>query len=109
MVIGIIERSSATLYCTALLISEKGELFKHRKLMPTASERLIWGQGDGSTIPVIETAAGQIGAVICWENYMPFDLDPTGHYSRPDVFKLIVNEQERPSLTRLKGEDIKDF
>jgi len=72
IVIGVIERSGATLYCTALFISNEGELLaKHRKLMPTASERLIWGQGDGSTLPVVETAAGKVGAVICWENYMP--------------------------------------
>ncbi len=72
MVIGVIERSGATLFCTALFISNEGELLaKHRKVMPTASERLIWGQGDGSTLPVVETAAGRIGAAICWENYMP--------------------------------------
>jgi len=72
IVIGVIERSGATLYCTALFISNEGELLaKHRKLMPTASERLIWGQGDGSTMPVVETTAGKVGAVICWENYMP--------------------------------------
>jgi nitrilase len=70
-VIGIIERGGSTLYCTALFITQKGVVSKHRKLMPTASERLIWGQGDGSTIPVIETSAGRIGAAICWENYMP--------------------------------------
>jgi len=46
-------------------------LGKHRKLMPTASERLIWGFGDGSTLPVFETPLGRLGAVICWENYMP--------------------------------------
>ena len=46
-------------------------LGKHRKLMPTAMERLIWGFGDGSTLPVLETPLGRIGAVICWENYMP--------------------------------------
>ena len=72
IVIGVIERSNTTLYCTALFISESGELIaKHRKLMPTASERLIWGQGDGSTIPVVETPAGRVGAAICWENYIP--------------------------------------
>jgi nitrilase len=72
IVIGVIERNDATLYCTALFISNDGELLaKHRKLVPTASERLIWGQGDGSTMPVVETAAGKVGAVICWENYMP--------------------------------------
>lgn len=72
IVIGVIERGDATLYCTALFISNKGKLLaKHRKLMPTASERLIWGQGDGSTMPVVETPAGRAGAAICWENYMP--------------------------------------
>ena len=44
---------------------------KHRKLMPTASERLVWGYGDGSTMPVFATPLGKLGAVICWENYMP--------------------------------------
>ncbi|MFT5675690.1 MAG: nitrilase, partial [Paraglaciecola sp.] len=190
-------------YCTALFISQTGVINKHRKLMPTASERLIWGQGDGSTIPVIDTSAGRVGAAICWENYMPllrstmyakgmdiwcaptvddrdiwqasmrhiayegrnflvsacqyqgppvqgkvldktwpvdkplirggsvivspmgevlagplyneeglisaeidlddiikarYDLDPAGHYSRPDVFKLTVDERPRPPL-----------
>ena len=44
---------------------------KHRKVMPTAMERLVWGFGDGSTMPVLDTPLGRIGAVICWENYMP--------------------------------------
>jgi len=205
LVIGVIERSDATLYCTVVFISDEGEMLaKHRKLMPTASERLIWGQGDGSTIPVVETAAGRVGAAICWENYMPllrtamyakgldiwcaptvddrdiwqtsmshiayegrnflisacqylpppshdqckdqswpkekplirggsviispmgevlagpaynqeglifakidlddiikarYDMDPVGHYSRPDIFKLTVDETERPPVT----------
>jgi len=207
IVIGIIERGGSTLYCTALFITENGEVAKHRKLMPTASERLIWGQGDGSTIPVIETSAGKIGAAICWENYMPllrttmyakgieiwcaptvddrdiwqvsmqhiayegrnflvsacqyipppdnenqkdnscpidkpsirggsviispmgevlagplynqegvisaaidlddivkarYDMDTTGHYSRPDIFELHVDERKRPAVTPLK-------
>lgn len=207
IVIGVIERSGSTLFCTALFISNTGELLaKHRKLMPTASERLIWGQGDGSTISVVETAAGRVGAAICWENYMPllrtamyakgldiwcaptvddrdiwqtsmshiayegrsflvsacqyqpppsgaqqrdeawpenkplirggsvivspmgevlagplyneeglvvaeidlddiikarYDMDPVGHYSRPDIFKLSVDEQERPTVRKL--------
>ncbi|MGA9574877.1 MAG: carbon-nitrogen hydrolase family protein [Lysobacterales bacterium] len=207
IVIGVIERSNATLFCTALFISNKGELLaKHRKLMPTASERLIWGQGDGSTIPVVDTRAGRVGAAICWENYMPllrtamyakgieiwcaptvddrdiwqtsmsfiayegrnflvsacqyqpppsgtrhphenwpqdkplirggsviispmgevlagpiynqeslisaeidlddiikarYDMDPTGHYSRPDIFKLTIDEEERPPVSTL--------
>ena len=203
IVTGVIERDSATLYCTAVFISEQGELVaKHRKLMPTASERLIWGQGDGATLSAIDTSVGKIGAVICWENYMPlmrtamyakgldiwcaptvddreiwqsrmrhiayegrqflvsacqympkplegfeadrdwpedkplirggsvimspmgevlagplydqeglicakidlrniikarYDFDPTGHYSRPDVFQLLVDEREKPA------------
>lgn len=214
IVLGIIERSGTTLYCTALFITDKGEINKHRKLMPTASERLIWGQGDGSTIPIVETSAGRVGAAICWENYMPllrtamyakgleiwcaptvddrdiwqasmqhiayegrnflisacqyqapptkenhkdqtwpndkplirggsvivspmgeilagpiyneeglisaeidlndivkarYDMDPAGHYSRPDIFKLVVNEHERPPVTIIKNENLKEF
>ena len=72
LVVGVIERDGGTLYCTVLMLGPDGALLgKHRKLMPTASERLIWGQGDGSTLPVIETRVGKIGAAICWENYMP--------------------------------------
>jgi nitrilase len=71
-VVGVIERDGATLYCTVLYFDgDKGLVGKHRKLMPTAGERLIWGFGDGSTMPAFKTALGTIGAVICWENYMP--------------------------------------
>ena len=71
-VIGVIERDGGTLYCTVLYFDgEKGLVGKHRKLMPTAGERLIWGFGDGSTMPVFRTEFGTVGAVICWENYMP--------------------------------------
>ena len=72
LVIGVIERAGGTLYCTVLFLGPGGQLLgKHRKLMPTAMERLIWGFGDGSTMPVLDTSIGRIGAVICWENYMP--------------------------------------
>lgn len=71
LVIGVIERDGGTLYCTVLFFSPEGFLGKHRKLMPTASERLVWGFGDGSTLPVYDTSLGKLGAVICWENYMP--------------------------------------
>ncbi|PQZ24308.1 nitrilase [Ochrobactrum vermis] len=72
LVIGVIERDGGTLYCTVLFFSpEAGYLGKHRKLMPTGSERLVWGFGDGSTLPVFETDCGRVGSVICWENYMP--------------------------------------
>lgn len=71
MVIGVVERDGGTLYCTAVFFSPDGYLGKHRKLMPTAAERLVWGFGDGSTLPAFDTPVGRIGAVICWENYMP--------------------------------------
>src|SRR5215472_2404902 len=72
LVMGVIERERGTLYCCVLFFAPDGTfLGKHRKVMPTASERLIWGYGDGSTLPVFETPLGRVGAVICWENYMP--------------------------------------
>ena len=72
LVVGVIERDGGTLCCTALIFGPDGQLLgKHRKLMPTAMERVIWGSGDGSTIPVVTTTLGKIGSVICWENYMP--------------------------------------
>jgi nitrilase len=72
IVIGVVERDGGTLYCSGLLFTpDKGPIYKRRKLMPTASERLIWGQGDGSTVQVVDTEIGRIGIAICWENYMP--------------------------------------
>lgn len=72
LVVGVIERDGGTLFCTVLFFSPEGQLLgKHRKLMPTALERVIWGQGDGSTLSVFNTPLGKLGAVICWENYMP--------------------------------------
>ena len=76
LAIGIIERdtqlSKGTLFCTLLYFGPDGQIIgKHRKLKPTAAERLIWGEGDGSTLTVIDTEFGKIGGLICWENYMP--------------------------------------
>jgi len=72
LVAGVVERDGWTLYCTVVFIGPDGAyLGKHRKLMPTAAERLIWGRGDGSTLTVVNTGFGNIGAVICWENYVP--------------------------------------
>jgi nitrilase len=72
LVIGVVERAGRTLFCTALTFSPDGEMIgRHRKLMPTASERLLWGLGDGSTMTVADTPAGRVGTAICWENYMP--------------------------------------
>ncbi|MCB2253975.1 carbon-nitrogen hydrolase family protein [Pseudomonas chlororaphis] len=72
LVLGVIERAGSSLYCTALYFDpQHGLVGKHRKLMPTGTERLIWGKGDGSTLPVLDTQVGRVGAVICWENMMP--------------------------------------
>jgi nitrilase len=72
VVVGIIERDGGTLYCTAVYLGPQGQVLgKHRKLMPTALERLVWGFGDGSTLAAVDTPYGKLGAVICWENYMP--------------------------------------
>jgi nitrilase len=72
--IGINEKDAngSTLYNTQLYFSPDGELIaKHRKLMPTGGERLVWGMGDGSTLEVLETPFGRLGGLTCWENYMP--------------------------------------
>jgi len=72
VIMGAIERELGTCYCTALFFGPDGRLLgKHRKLMPTAMERMIWGFGDGSTLTVVDSPYGRIGSVICWENYMP--------------------------------------
>lgn len=70
--IGVIEKDAGTLYCTVIFLTPDGELAgKHRKTMPTAAERLCWGFSDGSTLDTIATPWGELGSVICWENYMP--------------------------------------
>ena len=74
LVVGVNERKlyGGTIYNTVLYFSPRGELAgRHRKLMPTGSERTVWGMGDGSTLPVIDTGLARIGGLTCWENYMP--------------------------------------
>jgi nitrilase len=74
LVIGVDEREphGTTVYNTTLYFGPDGALLgKHRKLMPTGSERTVWGMGDGSTLPVIDTPHGRLSGLTCWENYMP--------------------------------------
>jgi len=72
LAVGVIERDKGSLHCTVIFFGPDGAyLGKHRKLKPTGSERLIWSQGDGSTLTVVNTPYGTMGSVICWENYMP--------------------------------------
>ncbi len=75
-VVGVSERVATyrggTLYNTLLYFGPDGRLLgKHRKLKPTGSERLIWGEGDGSSLTAVQTPFGTVGGLICWENYMP--------------------------------------
>jgi nitrilase len=66
------EASNASLFNTLLYIDPDGKIMgKHRKLVPTGGERLVWSQGDGSTLGVFDTPIGKLGGLICWENYMP--------------------------------------
>jgi nitrilase len=71
--VGVVERDArGTLYCTLLYFGPDGALLgTHRKLKPTAAERLVWGEGDGSTLTAVATPYGTIGGLICWENLMP--------------------------------------
>jgi predicted amidohydrolase len=74
VVVGVDEREphGTTIYNTLLYFGPDGRLLnKHRKLMPTGSERTVWGMGDGSMLDVVPTELGRIGGLICWENYMP--------------------------------------
>jgi nitrilase len=72
LAVGVNERDGGTLYNTLLYFAPDGSLAgRHRKLVATGGERTIWGQGDGSTLPVFDTPFGRLGGLICWENYMP--------------------------------------
>jgi len=72
LAVGAVERDGGTLYCSVFFYGPDGtKLGKHRKLMPTALERVVWGFGDGSTVTVMDSPIGKFGSVICWENYMP--------------------------------------
>jgi nitrilase len=95
LVIGVVERAGGTLYCTVLFFAPDGSfLGNHRKIMPTASERLVWGFGDGSTMPVFDTPLGKLGAVICWENYLP--LMRAAMYAKGIEIYFELHMDERP-------------
>jgi nitrilase len=100
--VGVVERdtdfSTGTLFCTTLYFNPEGELLgKHRKLKPTGSERLIWGEGDGSTLTVLQTEIGRIGGLICWENYMP--LARTAMYAKGVEIYLAPTADARDTWT----------
>ena len=66
------ETSNASLYNSLLFIDENGSILgKHRKLIPTGGERLVWSQGEGNTLAAYDTSAGKIAGLVCWENFMP--------------------------------------
>ena len=74
LVVGVNEREEhgGTVFNTVLTFGPDGELLgRHRKLIPTHAERLVWGMGDGSDLNVLDTPAGRLASLICWENYMP--------------------------------------
>jgi nitrilase len=74
LVIGVTEtgESGGTLFCTLLYFGPDGQLLhRHRKIKPTAAERIIWGEGQGDDLLVLDTPSGRLGGLICWENYMP--------------------------------------
>jgi nitrilase len=72
LVMGLHEVDGGTLYNTMLYISDQGEILGlHRKLVPTYTERLVWGRGDGSTLTAVDTSVGRVGGLVCWEHWMP--------------------------------------
>nr|WP_290226073.1 Nit6803 family nitrilase [Trichocoleus desertorum] len=72
VVLGVNERDHGSLYNTQLIFDADGTLLlKRRKITPTYHERMVWGQGDGSGLRVVETAVGKLGALACWEHYNP--------------------------------------
>ena len=72
IVLGVNERDHGSLYNTQLIFDADGKLLlKRRKITPTFHERMIWGQGDGAGLRVVDTAVGRVGALACWEHYNP--------------------------------------
>lgn len=100
VVLGVIEkdphRCGGTLYCTTVYFGANGQyLGKHRKIKPTAAERYIWGEGDGSSVKTYQTPIGKLGGLICWENYMP--LARTMLYQQGVELYLAPTADARPA------------
>lgn len=73
--VSVTEKDGGSLYLTQLWFDKEGNLMgKHRKLRPTSVERTIWGEGDGSMMPVFDTELGRLGGLQCWEHLMPLNL-----------------------------------
>ncbi|KIJ45626.1 hypothetical protein M422DRAFT_46676 [Sphaerobolus stellatus SS14] len=103
LVVGVIEKDGGTCYCTVVFIHpQDGYIAKHRKTMPTAAERLVWGFGDGTTLPVLdhsfnngkEEVKTKLSAAICWENYMP--LLRTHYYQQGTQLYCAPTVDSRP-------------
>ena len=94
--IGYSERDSvnATLYNSNMMISPDGKALNHRKLKPTGSERVVWGDADKDFFPVMETPWGKIGNLICWESYMP--LARTALYEKGISIYISPNTNDNP-------------
>jgi nitrilase len=100
---GMTERDGGSLYCTQAYISNTGEVIgKHRKLKPTHAERMMWGEGDGSDVFVMDTEVGKLGGLCCWENIQP--LTKMAMYSLGEQLHVLawpwfcVNPQVAPAL-----------
>ncbi|MEM1132079.1 MAG: carbon-nitrogen hydrolase family protein [Pseudomonadota bacterium] len=92
---GVIEKRGGTLYCSTFGFEKDGSLLGvHRKLMPTAMERLIWGMGDAGDLPVMDSSAGRLVSAICWENYMP--LMRSHYYAHNPDFYCVSTVDDRP-------------
>ena len=99
LAIGVIEKdevTGGTLYCSLVYFGPDGRLLgTHRKLKPTAAERIIWGEGDGTTLSTYDTPIGRIGGLICWENYMP--LARMAMYNKGVEVYLAPTADHRPT------------
>lgn len=85
---------TATLYNSNMMISPQGEALNHRKLKPTGSERVVWGDGNKDFFPVMDTPWGAMGNLICWESYMP--LARVALYQKGITIYISPNTNDNP-------------